>query len=137
MSQNSHHPVAPTQAQDHAPGDVIDRHWHDDHQLIYVSTGVLAIRTERGAWVASRDRAVWIPARTWHEHRVYGQASLHVVGFAVNDAPLPDTSPTVVTVTGPPAELTMWTLGRTEAARVRLDGSEAAISAIKTASWQV
>jgi uncharacterized protein (TIGR03085 family) len=43
----------------------------------------------------------------------------------------------VVTVTGPPAELTMWTLGRTEAARVRLDGSEAAISAIKTANWQV
>src|SRR5271163_1851788 len=42
MSQNSHHPVAPTQAEDHAPGDVIDRHWHDDHQLIYVSTGVLA-----------------------------------------------------------------------------------------------
>jgi AraC-like DNA-binding protein len=100
MSQNSHHPVAPTQAQDHAPGDVIDRHWHDDHQLIYVSTGVLAIRTERGAWVASRDRGVWVPAGTWHEHRVYGQASLHVVGFAVNGAPLPDTSPTVVTVTG-------------------------------------
>ena len=43
----------------------------------------------------------------------------------------------VVTVTGPPAELTMWTLGRTEAARVRLDGSEAAVSAIKTASWRV
>ena len=100
MSQNSHHPVAPTQAEGHSPGDVIDRHWHDDHQLIYVSTGVLAIRTERGAWVASRDRAIWVPARIWHEHRVYGQSSLHVVGFPVNDAPLPDSSPTVVTVTG-------------------------------------
>jgi uncharacterized protein (TIGR03085 family) len=43
----------------------------------------------------------------------------------------------VVTVTGPPAELTMWALGRTAAARVRLDGSEAAVSAIKTASWQL
>ena len=100
MSQNSHQPVAPTHVDAHAAGDVIDRHWHDDHQLIYVSTGVLAIQTARGAWVASRDRAVWVPARIWHEHRVYGQASLHVVGFGVNDAPLPDTSPTVVTVTG-------------------------------------
>jgi uncharacterized protein (TIGR03085 family) len=43
----------------------------------------------------------------------------------------------VVTVIGPPAELTMWTYGRTAAARVRLDGSEAAVGAIKTASWQI
>jgi len=43
----------------------------------------------------------------------------------------------VVTVTGTPAELTMWALGRTTAARVRLDGSEAAIGAIKTANWQI
>jgi hypothetical protein len=42
-----------------------------------------------------------------------------------------------VTITGPPAELTMWALGRTTAARVRLDGSEAAIGAIKTANWQI
>jgi uncharacterized protein (TIGR03085 family) len=43
----------------------------------------------------------------------------------------------VVTVTGPPAELTMWALGRTGAARVRLDGSEAAIGAIKTVNWRM
>lgn len=123
MSQNSHHPVSPTQVDAHAAGDVIDRHWHDDHQLIYVSTGVVAIRTERGAWVASRDRAVWVPARIWHEHRVYGQTSLHVVGFAANDAPLPDISPTVVTVTGLLRELiiacTEPNLTASEARRIR------------------
>ncbi len=43
----------------------------------------------------------------------------------------------VVTVTGAPAELTMWALGRTAAAQVRLDGSEAAVSAIKAASWRL
>jgi uncharacterized protein (TIGR03085 family) len=43
----------------------------------------------------------------------------------------------VVTVIGPPAELTMWAFGRTTAARVRLDGSEAAVGAIKTASWRM
>jgi uncharacterized protein (TIGR03085 family) len=43
----------------------------------------------------------------------------------------------VVTITGPPAELTMWTLGRTTAARVRLDGSDAAIAALSGARWGI
>jgi uncharacterized protein (TIGR03085 family) len=42
-----------------------------------------------------------------------------------------------VTVTGPPGELTLWAFGRTSAARVRLDGSEAAVSALRAASWGV
>jgi uncharacterized protein (TIGR03085 family) len=43
----------------------------------------------------------------------------------------------VVTVTGTPAELTMWVLGRTGAALVRLDGSEAAVAALRAATWTV
>ncbi|HTZ26530.1 MAG TPA: TIGR03085 family metal-binding protein [Streptosporangiaceae bacterium] len=43
----------------------------------------------------------------------------------------------VVTVIGSPAELTMWVFGRTAAARVRLDGSEDAVGAIKAASWRL
>jgi uncharacterized protein (TIGR03085 family) len=43
----------------------------------------------------------------------------------------------VVTVTGTPAELTLWTLGRTAAARVRLDGSEDAIAALSGARWRI
>jgi uncharacterized protein (TIGR03085 family) len=43
----------------------------------------------------------------------------------------------VVTVTGPPAELTLWTLGRTAAARVRLDGGEEAIAALSGARWRI
>ena len=43
----------------------------------------------------------------------------------------------VVTVTGTPAELTMWAFGRTTAARVRLDGSAADIAALQAASWRV
>jgi len=37
----------------------------------------------------------------------------------------------VVTVTGDPAELTMWAMGRTSAARVRLDGSDADVTALR------
>ncbi|MFI0242188.1 AraC family transcriptional regulator [Streptomyces sp. NPDC016845] len=81
MSQIRHTPVAPTSTQFRDGGDTIDRHRHDDHQLIYVSSGVLAITTEHGSWVAANDRAVWIPAHTWHAHRFYGQSRFHTVGF--------------------------------------------------------
>jgi uncharacterized protein (TIGR03085 family) len=37
----------------------------------------------------------------------------------------------VVTVIGTPAELTMWAMGRTTAARVRLDGTEPAVEALR------
>jgi AraC-like DNA-binding protein len=84
----------------HASGEIIGRHWHDDHQLIYVSQGVLAVHTDRGAWVASRDRAIWLPARLGHEHRVYGHSSVHTVTFPADRAPLPDQAPTVVAVDG-------------------------------------
>ena len=43
----------------------------------------------------------------------------------------------VVTVTGAPAELTIWALGRTTAARVRLDGSDAAVAALSGARWGI
>ena len=37
----------------------------------------------------------------------------------------------VVTVAGTPAELTLWTMGRAGAARVRMDGSDADIAALR------
>jgi AraC-like DNA-binding protein len=90
----------PAGVEEHPPGELIRRHRHDYAQLIYVSTGVLAISTDRGAWVGSRDRAVWIPAGTWHQHRAYGATSVHTVGFAAGDAVRPGGSPTVIAVDG-------------------------------------
>jgi uncharacterized protein (TIGR03085 family) len=43
----------------------------------------------------------------------------------------------VVTVTGSPAELTLWALGRTSAAQVRLDGAEPAIRRLTDAHWRL
>jgi len=100
VSQNSHLQLAPSTAHDHVAGDVIGGHRHDYHQLLYVSAGVLAVRTEAGAWVASADRAVWTPADIWHEHRVYGDSSVHTVGFPLGAAPLPTAAPTIVAVDG-------------------------------------
>jgi uncharacterized protein (TIGR03085 family) len=43
----------------------------------------------------------------------------------------------VVTVIGAPAELLMWTFGRTGAAQVKLEGAEADVAALQQASWGV
>jgi uncharacterized protein (TIGR03085 family) len=43
----------------------------------------------------------------------------------------------MVTVTGDPAELTLWALGRTTATRVRLDGSEPDVRKLAQAGWRV
>jgi uncharacterized protein (TIGR03085 family) len=43
----------------------------------------------------------------------------------------------VVTVTGSPAELTMWAFGRTAAARVTLTGSDPDVAALAAASWGI
>lgn len=42
----------------------------------------------------------------------------------------------VVTITGTPAELTMWAMGRADAAAVRLDGSEPDVRALSKADWR-
>jgi uncharacterized protein (TIGR03085 family) len=42
----------------------------------------------------------------------------------------------VVTVTGAPAELTLWALGRTSAAQVRMDGSDASVTKLTDAGWR-
>lgn len=98
MSQVRHTPRARTLVWELEAGHTIDRHRHDDHQLVYVSAGVLVVLTEAGSWVAARDRAVWLPAGTWHEHRFYGASRFHSVGFPAASPPLPDTSPTIVAV---------------------------------------
>jgi AraC-like DNA-binding protein len=104
-------------------GATIARHRHDDHQIVYVSTGVLAVTTSAGNWVASKDRAVWLPAGTWHAHRFYGASMLHTVGFPRERPPLPDGSPAIVAVTPLVRELLIAAaepqLSPAETARVR------------------
>ncbi len=98
VAQSRPAPAAPTYGGEHAGGDVIARHRHDEHQLVYVSTGVVAVTTGYGAWVAGADRALWIPAGTWHAHRFHGRTSIHTVGFATAEVPLPAGAPTVLAV---------------------------------------
>jgi AraC-like DNA-binding protein len=123
VSEISHQPFAPTVTQLRAGGDRISRHRHAEHQLVYVSTGVLAVSTAAGRWVVSAERAVWLPAGTWHEHRFYGASAFHAVGFDVAGAPLVDREPTVIAVSPLLRELlvacTDETLPMGEARRIR------------------
>lgn len=62
-----------------AGGQAVQEHWHDQHHLVYASTGVLSVSTDDGIWVAPADRVVWVPATTVHAHRAYGTSTLLTV----------------------------------------------------------
>lgn len=98
MSDIRHESVAPTRVRHLAPGDVIDVHRHDDHQIIYAGRGLVTVTTTRGSWVAPATRAIWVPAGTVHSHRAHGHVDLHLVGIPCADNPLGLTTPAVLSV---------------------------------------
>lgn len=79
-------------------GRRIDAHRHDDHQIVYAGSGVLAVTTDAGTWFAPGTRALWVPAGTTHAHRAYGRLDLHLVGLPADDNPLGLDAPTVLAV---------------------------------------
>lgn len=76
----------------------IDWHDHAEHQLIYPSSGVLHVRTDRGAWVVPPRQAVWLPAGVPHSHRAHGRTQMLTLAFPPDVSPLSVTEPTVVAV---------------------------------------
>ncbi|QNE20737.1 helix-turn-helix transcriptional regulator [Kribbella qitaiheensis] len=96
MSGIRQQPQAPTVLRQLAGGERIDLHVHDDHQIVYAAAGVVSVATKQGTWVGPATRAIWIPARTPHEHRAYGDTALHLVGLPVN--PLGLATPAVLSV---------------------------------------
>jgi len=77
-------------------GGGIEAHWHDRHQIVYAGRGVLSVTTDAGSWIAPATRAIWIPAGTLHEHRAYGETTLHTVGLTDNPLELDIPSALVV-----------------------------------------
>ncbi|MGV9673692.1 AraC family transcriptional regulator [Nocardia sp. NPDC003482] len=98
MSTTRHEPIAPTHTRTVPGPGRIDRHRHDDHQVIFPSTGATEVRTAAGSWIAPGDRAIWIPAGCWHEHEFHGPTRFHTVGFTAPLIPGRDT-PLVLTAT--------------------------------------
>jgi AraC-like DNA-binding protein len=77
-------------------GGGIEPHWHDRNQIVYAGRGVLSVTTDAGSWVAPATRAIWVPAGTLHQHRAYGETTLHTVGLEEN--PLNLTAPSALVV---------------------------------------
>jgi AraC-like DNA-binding protein len=98
MSEKRHEPEAPTGARWLAPGGQITAHHHDDHQIVYAGSGVVAITTDTGTWVAPGTRAVWVPAGCVHAHRAHGALELHLLGLPTSANPLGLDAPTVLGV---------------------------------------
>ena len=80
--------------------DTIDWHYHDMQQLVYPSSGVLAISTALGTWIVPPQRAVWIPARVAHAHQAHGPTQMRTLAFPAAVDPLGLDSPAVLTVSG-------------------------------------
>ena len=94
MPNIRHTPAAPTRAPGRwPPARRIDAHRHDDHQIVYAGSGVLAVTTDAGTWFAPGTRAIWVPAGTVHAHRAHGHLDLHLLGLPAGDNPLGWTRP--------------------------------------------
>lgn len=98
MSEIRHTPRAPTRTRTLRAGESIDPHRHDDHQLIYAGSGVVAVTTDAGTWFAPGTRAIWVPAGCVHAHRAHGTLELHFVGLPVAEDPRGLVRPTVLSV---------------------------------------
>jgi len=77
-------------------GGGIEAHWHDQHQIVYAGRGVLSVTTDAGSWIAPATRAIWVPGGTLHQHRAYGETTLHTVGLTENPLGLDGPSALIV-----------------------------------------
>ncbi|HWM35161.1 MAG TPA: AraC family transcriptional regulator, partial [Pseudolysinimonas sp.] len=79
-------------------GDGTDVHFHDEHQILYASRGLLSVTTDKGVWLTPGARAVWIPAGTPHQHNAFGALTIHTVGLPDVPNPAGVNSTSVVTI---------------------------------------
>lgn len=61
---------------EYASGFVDPRHTHKRAQLLYATTGVLSVTTDRENFVVPSRRAVWVPAGVPHQVACRGRVSL-------------------------------------------------------------
>jgi AraC-like DNA-binding protein len=66
--------------------DTIDWHYHDVQQIVYPSSGVLAISAAAATWVVPPQRAVWIPAGVPHAHQAHGPVQMRTLAISLSSA---------------------------------------------------
>ncbi|MBP2329712.1 AraC-like DNA-binding protein [Kibdelosporangium banguiense] len=98
MPEIRHLPLAPTRTRELPHKADISAHRHDDHQIVYAGSGVVAVTTDAGTWFAPGTQAIWVPAGTVHAHRAHSRVDLHLVGLPARTNPLGLYEPTVLSV---------------------------------------
>jgi AraC-like DNA-binding protein len=76
----------------------IERHDHDQHQLLYPTSGVVSVTTDAGTWVIPPLRAIWLPAGCPHAHAAHGPVELCSLLFPAHTDPLDADQPTLLAV---------------------------------------
>lgn len=56
--------------------DAVPMHYHQEHQLVYAVSGVMTVRTEEQVFTIPPQKAIWIPAKTWHSNEISGHVSM-------------------------------------------------------------
>lgn len=65
---------------DEYPAGFVDpTHSHDRTQILYASSGVMSVRTDKSTYVIPPQRAMWIPAGVMHEVSCRGAVSLRTL----------------------------------------------------------
>lgn len=82
-----------------APGARIERHRHPLHQIVYPSAGAVSVTTPAGTWITPANRAIWIPAGCWHEHKFHGHTQFHGVALDPQRYRAGPAAPAVLAVT--------------------------------------
>jgi AraC-like DNA-binding protein/quercetin dioxygenase-like cupin family protein len=101
MSENSHTPLVTslvTSSLSLPAGARIDRHRHHSHQIVYPSSGAVSVTTPAGTWITPVNRAIWVPAGCWHEHRFHGHTQFHGVALDPERYRRGPVAPTVLAV---------------------------------------
>ncbi|MBM7810457.1 AraC family transcriptional regulator [Saccharothrix algeriensis] len=98
MSEIRHLPRAPTRRRRLPPSAGIGAHRHDEHQIAYAASGVVAVTTDAGTWFAPATQAIWVPAGTVHAHRAHGLVDLRLIGLPARTDPLGLRAPAVLAV---------------------------------------
>ncbi|MFK7769023.1 MAG: helix-turn-helix domain-containing protein [Mariniblastus sp.] len=60
-------------------GHQVDWHSHDWMQLVFATSGVMHVQTERSTWIVPPQRAVWIPAELSHKIVMYGAVMMRTL----------------------------------------------------------
>ncbi|WP_312608980.1 AraC family transcriptional regulator [Agrobacterium pusense] len=88
-------------------GYIEEKHSHRRAQLLYGTSGVLMLTTQRGAWMMPPHRGMWIPPGTEHEVKMLGSVAMRSIYIEPAASKAPFDHCQVVSISGLMKELLM------------------------------